>query len=234
MSSAAALVEAIRKAAPAGIWSAGVKLSRGDAVAVESQNSEEVVLRVRAPGRPVAPTVVLQPGEVDWDCDCTGRVRPCEHIVAAAISLGQAQTATALPTAAATWAQIAYRFARGDGGLKLTRMLVRGDAAGHLLETPLEVTLSVFRNRPEAADLHLEEADLRADLLLETGARGVLPPTKLDALLAVLIGAREVTLDGRPVVIAEEPLRPRAVVSDAPAGARAPGRVRRPCDHHHA
>ena len=62
MTDAAALAEAVRKAAPAGIWSSGVKLSRGDAVAVESQDAEEVVLRVRAPGRPVAPTVVLYPG----------------------------------------------------------------------------------------------------------------------------------------------------------------------------
>ena len=93
-------------------------------------------------------------------------------------------------------------------------MLVRGDGAGSMTEAPLDVTLSVFRNRPEAADLHLEESDLRADLLLETGARAVLPPTKLDALLAVLIGARQVTLDGRPVAIAEELLRPRAVVAE--------------------
>ncbi|MEO8211827.1 MAG: DEAD/DEAH box helicase [Myxococcales bacterium] len=215
-SAPAVLVEAIRKAAPAGIWSAGVKLSRADAVAVESQSDEEVVLRVKAPGRPVAPTVVLLPGELDWDCDCAGRVRPCEHIVAAAISLSQAGQSGGgtLPTAAATWARIAYRFARGDGGLRLTRVLVRGDGAGSMTEAPLDVTLSVFRNRPEAADLHLEESDLRADLLLETGARAVLPPTKLDALLAVLIGARQVTLDGRPVVIAEELLRPRAVVAE--------------------
>ena len=87
---AAALVESLRKAAPAGIWSSGVKLSRADAVAVESQDAEEVVLRVRAPGRPVAPTVVLYPGQRDWDCDCPGRMRPCEHIVAAALVLAQA------------------------------------------------------------------------------------------------------------------------------------------------
>ena len=155
----AALVEAIRKAAPAGIWSAGVKLARADAVAVESQSADEVVLRVRAPGRPVAPTVVLLPGEVDWDCDCPGRVRPCEHIVAAALSVGQSETAAAAsPRAASAWARIAYRFSRveGGGGLKLRRVLVRGDGAGALIEAPLDVTLSVFRNRSEAADLHLD------------------------------------------------------------------------------
>src|SRR5438552_10438146 len=83
------LVDAIRKAAAAGIWSAGVKLARASAAAIESEDAEEMVLRVRAPGRPVAPTVVLYPGELDWDCDCAGRVRPCDHIVAAALTLAE-------------------------------------------------------------------------------------------------------------------------------------------------
>ncbi len=222
----AALVAAIKKAATASIWSAGVKLSRADAVAIESENADEIVLRVRAPGRPVAPTVVLQPGEIDWDCDCPGRVRPCDHIVAAVIALGQVQgTEGVLPGATRSWAQIAYRFSRADGGLKLTRVVVRGgggdggdDAVGGVVETPMDVSLAVWRMRPEGADLHLEEGDLRADLLLETGARGVLQPSKLDALLSVLVGARNVTLDGRPIAVSDEPLRPRAVVADRGAG----------------
>ena len=215
MADAAALAEAVRKAAPAGIWSSGVKLSRAEAVAVESQDAEEVVLRVRAPGRPVAPTVVLYPGQLDWDCDCAGRVRPCEHIVAAALVLAQAGTQPAgVATTATAWARVAYRFARADGGLKITRALVRRAADGTLTEAPVDVSLSVIRNRPDAADLHLEEFDLRADLLLESGSRAVLPPSKLDALLAVLIGARQVSLDGRPVAVAEELLRPSAVVEE--------------------
>jgi len=214
MADAPALAEAVRKAAPAGIWSSGVKLSRADAVAVESQDAEEVVMRVRAPGRPVAPTVVLYPGQLDWDCDCAGRVRPCEHIVAAALVLAQAGAQPAGVAPATAWARVAYRFARADGGLKITRALVRRAADGTLTDTPVDVSLSVIRNRPDAADLHLEEFDLRADLLLESGSRAVLPPSKLDALLAVLVGARQVSLDGRPVAIAEELLRPSAVVEE--------------------
>ena len=212
---AAALVESLRKAAPAGIWSSGVKLSRADAVAVESQDAEEVVLRVRAPGRPVAPTVVLYPGQRDWDCDCPGRMRPCEHIVAAALVLAQAGDKPAgVATTATAWARVAYRLARADGGLKITRALVRRAPDGTLTETAVDASLAVIRNRPDAADLHLEELDLRADLLLESGARGILPPTKLDALLAVLVGARQVSLDGRPVAVSDELLRPIAVVGD--------------------
>ena len=112
------LVEAVRKGAPAGIWSAGVKLSRADAVAIESRDASEVVLRVRSPGRPVAPTVVLYPGELDWDCDCPGRVRPCDHIVAAALALAEGGArATKSTTSTTSWARLAYRFSRAEGGL---------------------------------------------------------------------------------------------------------------------
>ena len=201
-----------------------MKLSRGDAVAIESQSTDEIVLRVRAPGRPVAPTVVLLPGELDWDCDCTGRVRPCDHIVAAALWLGRAETEGApAPKAASAWAQVGYRLSHAEGGLRLARVIIRNgsEGTGAPVESPLQTSLAILRNRPEGADLHLEEADLRADLLLETGARGVLQPSKLDALLSILVGARGVTLDGRPVVIAEEPLRPHAVVADRVSGGRA-------------
>jgi len=249
------LLNAVRRAAPTGVWSAGVKLARAEAVAVESTDPEEVVLRVRTPGRPVSPSVVLYPGERDWDCDCPGRMRPCEHIVAAALFLapppaaatdaaadssaaepGQPQAADGGPpsplpgrgaavpgpaTAARTiaaWAQIAYRLAREDSGLKCARVIVRTAGAAGLertLETPLTQSLTLHRNRPEAADLHLEEWDMRADLLLEgAGSRGVLSPSKLDALLAILVGARQVTLDGRPVAVSDERIRPQAVVTD--------------------
>ena len=53
------LLASLRRSCKAGLWSAGVNLVRAGAVAVESRNDEEIVLRVRAPGRTVAPTVVL-------------------------------------------------------------------------------------------------------------------------------------------------------------------------------
>jgi superfamily II DNA or RNA helicase len=215
-------VEAIRRAAPPGTWSLGVKLVRGGAAALESEGEEELVLRVRTPGRPVAPTVVLYPGEREWDCDCPGRVRPCEHIVAAALAMSQPAAAggdaasgpARAAAAAAAWVRVAYRFTRDVGGLRLARALVRV-AGDRVEETPLSTSLAALRARPEAAaELHLEEMDLRADQLLATGARGVLSPTKLEALLTVLVGARLVTLDGREVAVSDEVLRPRARVED--------------------
>ena len=176
------------------MWSAGVNLVRAGAVTVESQSDEEVVLRVRAPGRAVPAQVVLYPGEDEWDCDCPGRLRPCEHLAAAAIALGQDRQARRSPgraaaeakapvlTSAAVWARVAYRFAQADGGLTLRRFIVRADGS----ETPLDGTLSALLSRPaEARSLQVEQCDLQADRLLETAARGVLPPSKLDALIQV-------------------------------------------------
>ncbi len=184
------------------------------------------MLRVRAPGRVVPPTVVLYPTENEWECDCPSRVSPCEHVAASAIVLGEAQAsaetgaetgagtgAAATAPAAALGARVGYRFARADGGLRLGRVLVAADGA----ETPLAGTLRAQLADPaRAAGLQLEEADLRADALLETGARGPLAPGKLDGLLQILTGASHVTVDGVPSGVSEEEIRPQAVLTDGP------------------
>ncbi|HSZ80887.1 MAG TPA: SNF2-related protein, partial [Polyangia bacterium] len=182
--------------------------------------------RVRSPGRAVAPTAVLYPGEREWDCDCGGRVMPCEHIAAVAIVLAQepgdhgatAQAQTDAPGEAApaprpparAWGRIIYRLARAEGGLRVSRAIVTDDK-----ETPLSSTLSAVLSRPaDAASVSPEEVDLRADQLLGAGSRAALPPTKLDALLRLLAGCGRVLLDGRPVAVADEELLPRARVED--------------------
>ena len=55
----AALHDAVREESKPGLWSQGVKLARGGAVAVESKSGGEIVLRVKTPARPVAYTVVV-------------------------------------------------------------------------------------------------------------------------------------------------------------------------------
>jgi superfamily II DNA or RNA helicase len=66
----------------------------------------------------------------------------------------------------------------------------------------------------EAKNLQVEQFDLQADRLLESGSRGILPPTKMDALVRTLVGARLAFLDGREVVMSEEEILPTAVVED--------------------
>ena len=185
---------------------------------------------MRSPGRAVAPTVVLYPGEREWDCDCGGRVSPCEHVAAAAIFLAQEPPRTGRARAAGAPAEDGASPARrrprgrraGLGPHHLSARARRGRPArgsraivSDGKETPLASTLSALLSRPvDAATVSPEEVDLRVDQLLGPGSRAALPVTKLDALLRLLAGCGRVLLDGRPVAVAEDDLLPRARVED--------------------
>jgi hypothetical protein len=212
MSATAQLLEAVRKEARPGIWSQGVSLARSGAVALQSRTASEIELRVRAAGRSVPLTVVLYPGDEAWECDCPGRVDPCEHVVAAALSLQQAETQeTPLVTTSSRWSRVVYHFTRVPGGLELHRTLAHADGK----EEPLEGSLASLMAQPaQAATLQVEQSDLVTDRLLERRLRGALSPEKLDALLTALQPARNVLLDGRPVAVSEELVVPRALVED--------------------
>ncbi|HEU5056408.1 MAG TPA: SWIM zinc finger family protein, partial [Kofleriaceae bacterium] len=106
----AALLEAVREACPRGLWSQGVKLAREGAVRRVSASDGELVLRVAAPGMAVAATVVLYPGEGEWECDCDSRFDACAHVAAAAIAVGQPEAA---PLEAA--ATLTYHLEREGG-----------------------------------------------------------------------------------------------------------------------
>ncbi len=236
-SSLNALVASIRRNCPSGLWSKGVSLARDGGVTVESRSAEEIVLRVRSPGRVVAPTAVLYPTEIEWECDCPSRVSPCEHVAAAAIALtapagegaetpdassGEGATPAEFRAALASpeaYARVGYRFTRAPDGLKLARVLVRADGS----EAPLEGTLgSVVADPARAARVQIEERDLQADRLLGTGApRAALSHGKLDGLMQILAGAAGLTLDGLPITMSEEELLPQATLTDAagPGGA---------------
>jgi superfamily II DNA or RNA helicase len=217
------VLASIRRRCKPGLWSKGVTLARGGAatVAIESRGEEEIVLRVRAPGRAVAPTVVIYPSEIEWECDCPSPVSPCEHVAAAAIVLGgEGEAAAAAP--AVLGARVGYRFAREESGLRLGRVLIAADG----VETPLEGSLRSRLASPEqAAGLQVEDSDVRADELLNMsggGGRGALVPSRLDALMNILAGAPRVSVDGVPAVISEETLLPHARLADAAAPSGAP------------
>src|SRR6185312_14648998 len=217
-----ALLAAIRKRCKPALWSQGVTMARADAVAVESSSADEIVLRVRAPGKVVPLTAVLYPTGGEWECDCPSRMSPCEHVAAAAIFLSSAdrpaeasaEPASPAGAAGALGAQVMYRFERAPDGLRLARALREQDGR----EAPLAGTVTAMLNdRTKAVRLQLEQADLRADQLLERGGspRAALPQTKLEALLQVLTGTSRVTLDGVAVAVSEEELRPQSVLADA-------------------
>jgi superfamily II DNA or RNA helicase len=212
MSTPATLHDAIRKEAKPGLWSLGVKLARDGAVVEESRTASEVVLRVKAPGRPVAWTVVLYPGDEAWECNCPAHFDPCEHVVAGAITLQQAQTqGTAVVTAEKKWSRVVYRFSRVEGGLQVRRAVAHADGS----ESPMETSLALLLMNPaEKARLQIEQHDLAADRLLERAVRGPLPADRLESILTALENARTVLLDGVPVAVSGEVVLPRVIVDD--------------------
>lgn len=182
------LFEAVREACPRGLWSLGVKLARDRAVTRDSASDGEIVVRVAAPGRAVAPTVVLYPGELEWDCDCGARAEACAHTAAAVIALREGGE-LAPATAAVRW----YRFSRG------------GEDSG---------PVTVGRDVVGAGPLRPTQADLQADRLLGDRERTPLAAARVAQLFSVLAGCEHASLDGRPVRIGGEPVLPRALVTD--------------------
>ncbi|MBS2032280.1 MAG: DEAD/DEAH box helicase [Deltaproteobacteria bacterium] len=212
MSALSDLLAALREEALSGIWANGVKLARAGAVSLESQEANELVFRVRAPGRPVPWTSVLHPADGDWECDCPGKVDPCEHVVAAAIAAQQGESQGApLQATEATYSRVGYRFSRADNGLALARSIVAADGS----QTPLEGTLAgLLADSSKSKQLQVEQHDLVADRLLERPTRGPLRPEQLARILETLAPAKRVFLDGQPIAINEEPVYPRAIVEE--------------------
>jgi superfamily II DNA or RNA helicase len=211
------LQEAVREACPRGLWSQGVKLARDGAVSQESATAAEVVLRVRASGKPIAPTVVLYPKDGEWECDCRSKFDACEHVAAAVIAVTQAATGAGGP-ALPERPRLLYRFARTDEGpIALHRVVVEGDR-----ERPLDASLIDGVVRGDGR-LQPTQADLAVDrLLARPNPTGTARPDAVlvARVLSFLAGCDRVSLDGAPVEVAADPLSPRAIVSDRGEGVR--------------
>ena len=211
------LFAAIRAAADAGAWSRGVELAREGAVHGERDDGDEVVLRVAVPGRPVAPTVVLHPGDEEWDCDCADREEVCEHAAAAAIALRRARRAgEALPGSGADTGRIGVRLERRGGELHFERVVVSGAS-----ETPLRGTIAAVQSgRVEGPACLATTADVRVESALGPRLRGALPRGLWAPLLTALSAHPDVRLDGEPVRASAERVGFAARLEDAPEGFR--------------
>ncbi len=211
------LLRSIRSACSGQVWSQGVKLARADAVAGESADDDEIVLRVKAPGRAVATTVVLYPDDDDWECDCPSKARVCSHVAAAVIAVGQARDAgEALPSRATESATVGYRFVRRDGGLYLNRVVVRGED-----ETPLVGSLTALIARHERdAELSPTHDDIAIDRLLGDSPRARLAGQRLIHVLRQMPEGTDLQLDGAPIRASHDLIVPRAHVTRWKGGAR--------------
>jgi superfamily II DNA or RNA helicase len=208
----AALLEAVREACPRGLWSQGVKLAREGAVRRESAQGGEIVLRVAGPGMAVAATVVLYPGEGEWECDCDSRFDACAHVAAAAIALGQPEAA---PIEQA--ATLRYHLERDGERLFLRRAIARPDGAEVTLPASL---FSIAAGRVPVHGLSPGQADLEIERMLGSGSRVAIEPDRVPALLGALSGVSAVFLDGAPVTTSGEPVQPRGLVTSRGEGVR--------------
>ncbi|MEZ4383118.1 MAG: DEAD/DEAH box helicase [Nannocystaceae bacterium] len=213
------LFAAVRRACSPRVWSRGVELARSGAVIGEREEEDEIVLRVAVPGVAVAPEVTLWPEEVEWDCECQSRQEACFHVAAAVIALRRAHEAgDAVPQGSSLTARVGYRFRRAPDGLSFDRVLVRGDG-DDVEETPLTERLTVSsRKRIAGATLFTTAADMTIEVALGARQRGVLPVKTARAVLKQLApnGERspDVCLDGAPVMVRAEPVRPHIKVAD--------------------
>jgi superfamily II DNA or RNA helicase len=212
------LFEKVRERASRAAWSEGVELARAGAVQGERESAGEVVLRVRPRSGVVHPSVLLLPGDAAWECDCGSDEDPCAHVAAAVIALRAAQReGKALPApAAAASGRVVYRFATTPAGLALERAVVHPGG-----EAPLRSTLSALASgRTTGPPVSPTRLDLTVESTLGTHREGALPRGILRALLPVLEGAAELTLDGGPVATSREPVASVARVRDDGGGFR--------------
>ncbi|MBX3187160.1 MAG: DEAD/DEAH box helicase [Labilithrix sp.] len=207
------MTDAVRKACLPAIWSQGVKLAREKAVTLAAEASEsEMTLRVRAPGHAIAPTVTLYLEDLEWSCDCGGKVDPCAHVAAAAIAAQSGELGRA--EAAEKPARLVYRFARRERRLGLERFVVHPDGREERLGATLASGLAKAR---VPAGLTPTHDDLLVDRILGAPARDIVPLARVGDVFGALADA-EVTFDGAKVVVSADPVLPRAIVEDAPGG----------------
>jgi superfamily II DNA or RNA helicase len=212
-----ALRDVVRAKATERTWSQGVSLAREGRVVGRRKARDELELEVRVPGRPTPFEVVLNPAYAEWECTCSSRDPVCSHVVAAVLAaLAATKGGAELPggDAARGLAAIRYLLTPSPGGVVVDRVIVRKERT-----EPLVGSLLSRVGTGQAGDLATIEADLTADQLI-TARIGPLNGERLDRLLAVLADARDVRWKGEPVTTSSEPVMPRAVVDDVPAGVR--------------
>jgi len=206
------LREVVRAEATDRTWSQGVTLARDKRVVVTGGDEDETEYEVRVPGRPTPFEVVLDRESEEWQCNCTSRERVCSHVVAAVLA---AEQGDGVPTAAASGlAQIRYQLEPDPAGVKVTRVLVRGEAI-----EPLSGSLMSLVAAGKAGTIATQQSDLVVDKLIGTRSIPV-SGEKLDRLLEALAEARDVTWKGEPVKTSGEKVLPRATVEDWGEGVR--------------
>ncbi len=211
------LFEVVREACSPAVWSRGVELVRSEAVSGEQADEREVTLRVSTRGGMHSPSVTLHLEDQEWECDCSSRDDPCEHVSAAVIALRQARKQGAtLPSPATPVGRLRYLFSRSEGGLCFEREIVTGESR-HLLTSTLD---AIAKGRVDGPRFAASPADIDVELALGSNPRGRITRETLGRLVDALVGCSDVRLDGEPIEVSSERVVPRLVLEDAPGGFR--------------
>jgi superfamily II DNA or RNA helicase len=210
-----ALFEAIRRECSTAGWSRGVELVRADAVSGDSDDGDEIVIRVSERGGLICPTVTLYPGDRDWECDCGSPQAGCAHAAAAVIALRQARKeGAALPGSEKTGGRIGYRFRRCSGGLELDRVVISGGENENLKTT----LAAIASGRVDGPRFLATQTDLAVERILGSRLHGALPRGIVPRLLATLADCPNVQLDEVSVRTSGERIGLCARLIDADGG----------------
>lgn len=210
------ILDAVRKATRDDIWSRGVQLAREERVLGVSEADDEIILSVVPRGRARPATVHLWPADSDWSCDCPATLRPCLHIAASAIALRRSKengTPLSSSTGDGQIARVGYRLTRGARGIQLQRVVTGTDE-----ETSLEGPIAGKHNGPSR--LSYVDADQEIEKVVVHRFSGALEKERLPRLFRALSDVADVTLDGEPITISQEPVVPHGWVDDQGEGFR--------------
>jgi superfamily II DNA or RNA helicase len=211
-----AFLDSVRKAAHPGTWSQGAKLNRDRAVTIVSRSDREWVLRVRAPGVIIPPTVSLGLEDKEWSCDCSSKLDPCIHVIASAIAAAADVVGTAKLNAAKPDLQleVIYRLSVRKQSVAIARFFRKAD--GH--EEPIHESLTARIAKVKVIPGFNPSADeMRVDRILGIPPRDVIPSDRIRDVLGAISGS-PVYWNDKPIETSAELVHPRARVADGDAG----------------
>jgi superfamily II DNA or RNA helicase len=210
------LFAAVQRAAPPRAWSRGVELARAEAIRGEptdDNNNDAVTLRIAVKGAARSPRVTLWPKDQEWECECDSADDACFHVAAAVIALRRAHEAgLTAPLPGPRAAAVGYRLTRAQDALHFDRALLHGDGRELPLDAPL--TQHIAGRVEGGPALFVTAADMTIEVTLGALSRGVLPLKTVRALLPHLAISREIQLDGAPIRVELEPVKPHLKLSD--------------------
>lgn len=221
------LLKTLRESSTEAEWSQAVQVVRRSDFLFTKKNDDELLVRIRDSGRPLAISVNLWPEDCDWNCDIPDSKLSLIYSAAAVIAakqkgtaalepspLKQAYSADSKKSGAKEVAMLCYRLVptrllsherpslqKFGEGLELQRVLVLPDA-----ELPLPGSLrnyigGVQAGRLKGPQVFASQEDSAIDTLLDTYRTGVLPSHLSVRLLPHLLNVDHLTDQNRSKLI---------------------------------